>query len=297
MIDVWSSMGLRLPRELDFPSDIDLPAEETHFLSLSPHWITSPSSVPGIWAEMSRLARIWSEIQELNKASVDQHLSPLQLQTFVDALAHKLDSWDSNLPPFLVETSQNLEHYSSIGQGTSFAALHLGFHYYNEVLFYQFLAHGDNQPAKAYADRCTRHAAAFCDLLYLCEAIPGCGCLYVMVGHMLTVTSTVYMHVLLFSAEDARIVTARERLQRNFGLLTKLQGYWVILDRALGRLQVFHNACKESIEQSFRMDRWMLGFILEHGTSMPDKFTTPGGCEAGAAAGGTVKDWYADTFS
>ena len=208
MIDVWSSMGLRLPRELDFPSDIDLPAEETHFLSLSPHWITSPSSVPGIWAEMSRLARIWSEIQELNKASVDQHLSPLQLQTFVDALAHKLDSWDSNLPPFLVETSQNLEHYSSIGQGTSFAALHLGFHYYNEVLFYQFLAHGDNQPAKAYADRCTRHAAAFCDLLYLCEAIPGCGCLYVMVGHMLTVTSTVYMHVLLFSAEDARIVTA-----------------------------------------------------------------------------------------
>lgn len=313
MIDIWTSSGLRIPRELDLQGATDLPIDEEHFLRLSYASPRSEYGAPGIWAEMAKLARIWAEIQVLNKASVDGRLSPNSLNRSVDELAANLDRWQAELPEFLVETPGNLTRWNG-SLRTAFAALHLGFHFYNEVLFYQFLAKGDNGGRTAdvsnYAQRCTWHALAFCDLLYACEDTEDCDCLYVMVGHMLTVTSTVYVHTLLFSFDEGEVVEARTRLERNFAILTKLQRYWIMLDRTLSRLQAFHNACKESIEQSFQMDSWMLRFIMEHGTSLPEKFTKPTalgfGHHSGATSDGTsstgspvgvnLQEWYSQTF-
>lgn len=310
MIDIWSSTGLHLPRQLDFTDGVAMPSEETHFLRLTYESQGSEPVVNGIWAVMARLARIWAEIQDVNKLSVEGQLEPILLHARVDSLLEKLNRWYTFLPHFLKETPANLEYYASIGFGMSFAALHLGYHYYNEVLLYQFMADNDHNastPAKAYAERCTQHAMQFCDLLYLCERTKGCECLYVMVGHMLVVTSTVYMHILLFSTQEDQIAMVRKRLAHNFEILTKLQQYWPTLDTTLSRLKVFHNACQNSIEHSFRMDRWMLKFILEHGTSIPEKFCVPindtptmGKSMSQDGTNGTfnsLQDWYSQTFS
>ncbi|KAF7561566.1 hypothetical protein G7046_g2588 [Stylonectria norvegica] len=277
MIDIWSSLALCLPRTIFFLDDVQLPADEEYFLSLTHQAPCSDHETHGIWAEMARLTGLWARVQELNRASVNGELSSSQLQEDVGILARQLDEWQANIPETLAETTENLDRFTSLGLGTAFAALHLGYHYYNEVLFYQFLAesHYDTTSSvKTYADQCKAHAESFCDLLYACERKEDCECLYVMVGHMLTITSTIFVHELLFSSDDEKTSHARSRLEENFRILTKLQSYWIMLDRAMSRLQVFHHACTESIEQSFRMDQWMLRFILEHGNSMPEKFTS-----------------------
>lgn len=240
------------------------------------------------------------------------------MYTAVDNLSQKLDRWSESLPCFLKETTENLNHYVSIGLGTAFAALHLGFHYYSEVLFYQFLAAANEDqsstltvsPAAPYAERCTQHALAFYDVLYACDAATeGRECLYIMLGHMLVVTSTVYVHMLLFNNPMSDSVPiARERLKQNFELLTKLQSYWTTLDASLSRLKTFHRACLKSIENSFRMDHWMLKFILEYGASVPEKFDEPGSRNEGrisvsnpvqietALTPETLQHWYLQTF-
>lgn len=315
MIDIWSSAGLKLSRQLNFREDVELPLEEAQFLSLSPYdpYRTDRSQPTGIWGEMARLACLWSEIQDLNTTSVEQHLMPMSLTLQIDEMVHKLEQWRRNLPPFLEETRENLERAATLGQGTSFAALHLGFHYYHEVLFYPFMAESHQSPsplANSYADRCTKHAQAFCDLLYLAEQTDNCKCMYAMVGHMLVVTSTVYMHMLLFNDKgtgEVQLSQIRKRLEHNFEILNELQAHWMTLDTSLSRLKVFHNACLYSIEHSFNMDRWMLRFILEHGSNMPEKFavlpdgTTEvllGGEDATVGSGGgSLQDWYSQTLS
>lgn len=243
---------------------------------------------------------------------VEGHLSSYELQGEVDRLARELERWRAAIPPFLVENAQNRHHYLSNGLGTSFAALHLGFHYYNVVLYYQFMAIATRRtnaspmlPARSYAERCTHHAMAFCDILYDCDAATnGQEMLYIMLGHMLVVTSTVYMHMLLFNtAYTVSARTLRERLARNFGILTKLQQYWKTLGTSLSRLKVFHNTCLKSIEGSFDMDQWMLKFILEYALSMPEKEKFSGNPDRSSEImslqdppSTTLQDWYSKTF-
>lgn len=325
MIDIWSSTGLHLPRQFGYSEQVPLPAEEAYLLGLlnpSQDLSTSCSSA-SIWGEMAHLAHIWSEIHEVNKASVAGLTSPIQLNTSIATLSAKLQNWSASLPLHLTCTEENLTRYARIGFGSAFAALHLGYHYYNEVLFYQFLSpntHHPNVSATHFSSSCKLHARHFCDLLYLCNSLHNCAPLYVMVGHMLVVTSTVYMHSLLFSAAENEIGTARSRLEHNFEILTELQSYWVELDVSLSRLKAFHNACRISSEQSFRMDRWMLSFLLEHGVPVAEKFVVQDGGEqvdvgeqAPASAPAvqtaveglsdtsgspnlTLQDWYQQTF-
>ncbi len=84
-----------------------------------------------------------------------------------------------------------------------------------------------------------------------------------MAGHVLSIASTVQIYALVFSEEEEQIQAARFRLERNFEILTKLKGYWPTLDISFERLQEFHRVCQVSVEESFRMDRWMLTFLLE----------------------------------
>jgi hypothetical protein len=123
-----------------------------------------------------------------------------------------------------------------------------------------------------------------------------------MVGHMLVVTSTVYIHTLLFSDVEENILMARQRLERNFGILTRLQSYWIKLDDSLSRLKTFHNACTASVESSFRMDRWMVSFILEHGTQAYKQFGHDSLFVATTSSKSpspvlTLQDWYSQTFA
>lgn len=304
MIDIWSSAGLKLSRQLTYRHDVELPLEESQFLQLSVFDAYQPErpQLKSIWGEMARLTCIWAEIQDLNTMSVEHHIAPMALTPEIESLARRLSQWREELPPYLEETHENLHRYAQMGQGTSFAALHLGFHYYHEVLFYQYMAESHQNPSPlsdSYARRCTFHAQAFCDLLYLAEQSDNCKCLYAMVGHMLVVTSTVYMHMLLFSEENNGETQAiRKRLEHNFEILTELQTHWVMLDTSLARLKVFHNACLYSIEHSFGMDRWMLRFILEHGSSMPEKFASlPDGSTQQMDPSGNLQDWYSETLS
>lgn len=312
MIDIWSSSGLRLPRQLEYDETIPLPAEETYFVQAATASILPPPARgTGIWAEMARLARIWSQIQNMNRSSVEGDLGPVQLHSAVEDLMKKLEGWRASLPPFLMDTPQNRAHYTASNLGTSFAALHLGYHYYSEVLLYQFMAKATQQngvsvpSAQAYSDRCTQHAMAFCDILYECDAATyGQECHYIMLGQMLVVTSTVYVHMLLFN-ESTSISPdiLRERLQHNFSILTRLQLFWTTIESSLSRLKVFHNACLRSIEGSFDMDRWMLQFILEYGVSMPEKFASEQGRGLHAVTRElgespmNLRDWYSETFT
>jgi hypothetical protein len=307
MIDIWSSTGLQLPRQMSRSDHIMLPIEESLYLGLSTHSSRPNSASSSIWAEMVHLAHIWAEIHDLNKATVDGSMRPELLSHAVEVLSNKLSNWSASLQPHLKATKENLERYASIGLGSALAALHLGFHYYNEVLFYQFLAEGAHHSsvsATFYKENCKAHATYFCDLLYTCNMIPGCECFYIMVGHMLVVTSTVYIHMLLFSDVEEQIITARKRLEQNFEILTQLQSYWVKLDDSLSRLKAFHNACIASVESSFCMDRWMLSFILEHGTQAYKKFGHDSASSLGHTTANskspspdlTLQDWYSQTF-
>lgn len=308
MIDLWSSTGLQLPRQMARSDDIIMPIEESLYLGLSSHSTRPNSESRSIWSEMVHLSHIWAEIHDLNKATVEGSMGPESLSNTVELLSNKLNNWSETLQPHLKATKENLERYASLGLGSVLAALHLGFHYYNEVLFYQFLAedaHHSSVSAAFYKENCKKHATYFCDLLYLCNTIPGCECFYIMVGHMLVVTSTVYMHSLLFSDVEGQIVTARRRLEQNFEILTLLQSYWIKLDDSLSRLKAFHNACVASVESSFCMDRWMLSFILEHGTQSYKTFGHDGPPLLGHAIPNskspspvlTLQDWYSQTFS
>lgn len=307
MIDIWSSAGLQLPRQMPRSDQIMLPIEESLYLGLSAHSIRPNSAFSSIWAEMVNLAHIWVEIHDLNRSTVDGSMRPEPLSHAVEVLSNKLRSWAESLQPHLKATKDNFMRYASLGLGSALAALHLGFHYYNEVLFYQFLAenaHHSSVSAIFYKESCKTHATRFCDLLYMCISIPGCECFYIMVGHMLVVTSTIYIHTLVFSDVEEQIVTARHRLERNFQILTQLQSYWIKLDDSLSRLRAFHNACIASVESSFCLDRWMLSFILEHGTQKYTNLEHDGRISIGHATAEpkspspvlTLQDWYCQTF-
>ena len=308
MIDIWSSAGLQIPRQMHRSDHIALPMEESLFFGLSADSSSFNSSSSSIWAEMVHLAHIWAEIHDLNKAAVGGSMEPEPLRHAVETLSNKLNSWSSSLQPHLKATKENLERYSLLGLGSALAALHLGYHYYNEVLFYQLLAENVEQSSEStalYRENCKAHASQFCDLLYTCNMTPGCECFYIMVGHMLVVSSTVYIHTLLFGTVEEQIIIARKRLEQNFEILTQLQSYWVKLDDSLSRLKAFHNACISSVESSFYMDRWMLSFILEHGTKVYEKFDHDGSSPSvqhsmtsskSPSPDLTLQDWYSLTF-
>ena len=307
MIDIWCSTGLRLPRQMQLTRFVELPANEITFLALEPR-TNSTSASSGIWAEMASCAQIWAEIYELNQSLVYEMKSPEALEEAVEALLRKLDMWSASLPLHLRKTQSNLQYYASVGLGSAFAALHLGYHYYNEVLCYQFLAEDASMKhttSREYAEKCKEHAKLFCNLLYACQETPNCECLYIMVGHMLVVTSTVYIHTLVLSDRQEEIAMARARLEKNFQIVMRLQSFWVKLDDSLSRLQAFHNACKISAEQSFRMDKWMLCFLLDHGLAIPERYGEEDNLPptlmlqgtGSASPEVTLQDWYSQTFN
>jgi hypothetical protein len=280
MIDVWSSTGVGLPRELAHHDNVPLPSDEVMFLQLRSgdrrdskgEMSSGPAS--SLLAQMIKLNRILAEINSVNEQAVTGRMNGVILEAKVAEVSRKLDDWLENLPNHMRDTPANMRAYAMQGLGSTFAALYLGYYHYGQLLFYQFLHednHGSVPSAHFYANKCKEHAANLCSILYRANSTPGCEVLYNMIGHVLVVASTVQIHVLLYGTDEEQIQIAKSRLEQNFEILIRLRSYWPTIDVSYTRLRAFHKACRTSMETSFRMDQWMLRFLSEFAKPVDDR--------------------------
>lgn len=280
MIDVWSSAGVNLPEQMPKLENVPLPIDEVAFLIFrrgsvqSPNFNADISSTSSLLAQMIKLNRILAAINSLNLRTVAGTSTYDMLESEVMSLSNALDEWHDNLPPYMHDTPSNLQRYAAQGLGRMFVAVYLGYYHFGQLLFYQFL-HGDCHSsilsATFYASKCKAHAQALCEIVYAAHSVPGCDVQYTMVGHILVIASTVQIHTLLFSDNEEQISAARTRLERNFAILSQLRTYWPTLDICFTRLRAFHRACRNSMDEPFRLDRWMLKFLSEFAEPINDK--------------------------
>ncbi|KAJ6111854.1 hypothetical protein N7523_007915 [Penicillium sp. IBT 18751x] len=225
-------------------------------------------------AEMVRLNRILLQINDLNIRASEEELDTEAIISNIEDLSNQLDVWLQELPDHMRDTRKNMERYATQGLGRIFAAIYLGYYHYGQMLFYRFL-HDDSKgyitQTRYFADKCRQHASKLCDIVYASDERPGCDVKYNMIGHVLVVSSTVQIHTLLFDPDDSNVALAKMRLQKNFIFLTRLRDLWPTLDFCMDRLMAFHEACRNSADTSFRMDRWMVRFLVEFASPMSDK--------------------------
>jgi hypothetical protein len=280
MIDVWSSAGVRLPRQMPTLDNIPVPIDEAAFLELirgeflPPDFNYESSTASSLLVQMIKLNRILMDINSLNERTVAGTTSGVILENQVMDLSNALDEWHANIPLYLHDTPANLHHYALRGLGRMFVAVYLGYYHFGQLLFYQFLqgdCHSTVLSARFYANKCKMYAERLCEIVYASHSIPNCDVQYTMVGHILVIASTVQIHTLLFSDNEAQIVACRNRLERNFEILTQLRSYWPTLDISFTRLRAFHKACRSSMSESFRLDQWMLRFLSEFANPVDDK--------------------------
>lgn len=281
MIDVWSSSGVRLPRLLTPLNDIPLPVDEVLFLSMRPgeescEPVIKNQKKSSILAEMVRLNHILLQINQFNIRASENNLDSHSILRDVEDLSQQLDVWFMELPEHMRDNRENLTRYAEQGLGRLLVALYLGYYNYGQMLFYRFL-HEDSEKSdtrtRYYAKKCKYHAGKLCEIVYASEEVPGCDAKYNMVGHVLMIASTVQIHSLLFEDDENVVAIARERLEKNFCILTHLVSLWPTLDVCMDRLMTFHASCRESAETSFCMDQWMVRFLVEFANPVSEKGT------------------------
>jgi Fungal Zn(2)-Cys(6) binuclear cluster domain len=230
MIDKWSAAGLGIPRQ--FYSDsgdrkFAIPEAKFHHAQNSNALESITDDGPGFWAYMIILAEIFGRIQDLNHQLATEDLEENLIESSVESLAKSLDRFEQELPKDMQLTLENLAYHAEQGSSVPFVALHLGFHHYGTLLYFQYL--DTLRPASisktAYSKRCKHHAAAFSELLCMSHEQNAYAAVYYIVGHMTVVSSSVLVHTLLFGEED-ELPLARQRLGSNFEILIKLRSYW-----------------------------------------------------------------------
>lgn len=234
--DNWCSSSLGFPRQMrDWPRPTRLPMDEHLFADMATdeplHDLTEPCKSPGLWAHMATLIEVFGPIQELNwSAANSEGLHPDQIEQGVDRLAQQLDDWQNKLPGDVQLTESNLIEHSKRGTGGIFMGLHLGFHHYATLIFYQYLDTRSTQTVRAreFAARCKHHALNYSTWLARGRRQPGCEAVYPTVGHMAIVSSSVLLHTLLFGEEN-EIQQSRRCLEANFEALLELGEYWPIV--------------------------------------------------------------------
>ena len=283
--DTWSSTGVRLPKVMPQRS-VPLPMAEHKFLQLSSTaspCLSQLSELGSTTAELyapddSLLAhsvalnQTFSQIYELNSKAVSGGLHGAELIQEVERISLKLGAWASELPDRMRNKPENIAYWTNQGSGNIFFLLHIQYHHFSQLLFYQFL-HGSADPTSyssanyKYAQNCRQHATDLCNLIHLAWCTPATEPLFSLVGHVLTIASTAQLHILLFSSDLAEIQNARKLLERNFEFLTLLRTYWPCVDASFSRFEAFHSACLRCQDDSqFQMDQWMLIFMLDFAT-------------------------------
>ncbi|KAJ6170272.1 hypothetical protein N7485_007618 [Penicillium canescens] len=233
MIDTWSSAGLNLPRQMYDKGQNRLPMPEISFWSLETgHNLENGAQLGvGLWGYMVILARIFSHIQDLHVRLADGALDEHQAEAITERLAHEFDKYLQDLPSNLHFTIDNLKQHATAGLGRAFVALHLGYHHYATLLYFQYF---DTQlqrtPSRTiFVARCKYHAASFSDLLRLSHETEDCEAFYLIVAHMTVVSSSALLHTLLFGSQD-ELLDTRKRLYLNFEILLKLKQFWPGVD-------------------------------------------------------------------
>lgn len=273
MIDVWSSDGMNLPRQMTRRHDVPLPMDEEAFLSLdvdnqpSPEAFTNAERDDSLLAQMIKLNTILLEVNDYMKDLTASTISFISEER-VDVLSQKLDSWLVALPVGMRDNPENLQYFASKGLGRFFVAIYLGYYHFGQLLFYQYLDEqqrglASSPKVQEGARKCKEHAMSLSRIIDTAMETPGCDVKYTMVGHITVVASSVQIHTLLFETVEKEIEDARSQLERNFNNLVSLRKYWPALEVCFSRLKTFHELCLQSIDTSYRMDRWMLRFLTE----------------------------------
>ncbi|KAL2839532.1 hypothetical protein BJX68DRAFT_258802 [Aspergillus pseudodeflectus] len=258
MADNWCSSSLGLPRQMKEFRRPPLPLEEP----------------PGLWAHMITLVELFGQIQDLNRSVVNGgELTNDKIADATEHLSHKIDSWQAALPSDMILTESNIMEHTRRGNGGAFFALHLGFHHYATLLYYQYL---DNQlpstsRTERFAESCKYHALQYSKLLSLGRQQSGCETVYPTVGHMTTVSSSVLLHTLLFGTED-ELAQSRRCLHANFEALLELEQYWPGVRSMINRLISFQNTCLLFAHAHMhRLDCWMTRFLFEYALPFDEK--------------------------
>lgn len=273
MVDVWSSTAVKLPRIMPSEANVPLPIDEIPFSAMSIDF--SPSFDNGqatfespLLAEMIKLNKMLSKVIDFNQRCVSEHLEGAPLEIGVRSLSRELDGWYESLPLHMRDTPENFAWFASRGLGRMFAAVYLGYYHYGQLLNYQFLGADTTTSSSVYSEDCKHHATRLCEVVYRSFGTPGSEVLYSAVSHILVIASTVQIHTLLFSGDEAQIRLSKSRLERNFVILLQLKSYWTSVDSAMSRLRAFHQTCLRSKETSFVLDRWLLRFLVQFAPHM-----------------------------
>lgn len=293
---------LCIPRTIKWRDDVALPIDEWTFLHSpeyqSPHLessvddaLESPGSASGseeqspkfsILGHKVKLNLLLYEVIKLNMAVVADAITAYDLGQTIERLASALDEWSQGLPNEWRYEEKSLVHWDKLGMGRLFMSVHVDYNNACQLLYFQFLylsqesdlshsAGVSYETACRLAEKCNHHAGNICQLIYDAEKRPGTEMLHALLAHVLSIASAVQIHNLLFSPDEAQISAARERLEHNFAFLNRLHTYWPNVSTAFKRLEAFHNACLRSKDSSFRMDIWMLHFIIDFSRSVRDK--------------------------
>ena len=89
------------------------------------------------------------------------------------------------LPPAMTVSPENLDFQASRGVGRAFVALHLGYHHYATLLYYQYLdqRRPSTSTKRIFTERCKYHAIAFCELICMAAKQGAVEALHNVVGH------------------------------------------------------------------------------------------------------------------
>lgn len=275
MADKWCPPGLGLPREImRSDSGVHLPIDEVHFQNFrSTDDVVHVHRSRGIWAYKITLVDILTSIQDINLALVQGSIARTVVDQQVDEIASRLLAWHCQLPSHMVMDDRNLAMHRQNGQGGTFVALHLGYHHYSTLLYFQYLEpdREPNDQAKAYASKCAYHGLEFSRLLHTARQLTDCHVVYLTVAHMTIVSSSVLLHTLLLGDEN-EIETARIQLTHNFEALEDLTRYWPCVEQMKKRLFLFQDAClRSSAAKTYAVDRWIVRFLLEYGLPLEEK--------------------------
>lgn len=267
MADRWYSSGLGLSRQMkDFERETELPMDEQLFHSLTRFQQIIPTPwKPGLWAYMITLVELFGPIQDLNRKLVRGGYNEDEIEQQVQHLSRQLDLWLNGIPEDTKLNEDNFLYHLRRGTGGSFVALHLGFHHYSTLLYFQYLDTG--RPEKAttndYTNRCKHHASSVSLLLKRAGQQEDSEAVWPTVGHCLIVSSSVLLHTLLFG--DEQLSEVRSSLNSNFEALIELTRYYPCLKSMVNRLDKFQHMCLIAAHlPTYRVDKWMLRFLIEH---------------------------------
>jgi hypothetical protein len=232
-----------------------------------------------------KLNLVLYQIIQLNMSVVAETIEAEYVIDAVLRLQTSLDAWLQELPDTWKYTEANLQKWAAANMGRLFMSIYIDFNHACQSLFFQFLYlsqdpvlceqhEGSYELACQLAQRCKHHASNLCQLLHDANRRPETQMRHALLGHILSIASAVQIHILLFSAQDSEIAASREGLENIFAFLSHLHDYWPNVATSFSRLEAFHEACLKSKDRSFRLDLWMLQFIIEFSRPVRGKDST-----------------------